>query len=311
MPRPRLLVSHALLAALLMVASGCDTTSDLTDTAPNVAGIRGTVSPDGFSDVNARLDAALAEAGPVTVAATVGHAMNAASAGLSLPPTRVVLFGNPMLGTPLMQADPRVGLDLPQQILTYAGDGPGTVVAYNTPAYLQQRYGLGALPQLDLIAQALAGFTAAAAGSEPTVTPFSSPLTTAEGDGLVRVVSTSDAASTRSRLRGAIEGNDALTLVLELDHQANAASVGLELGPTAVFVFGNPELGTPLMNARRTTGIDLPQKMLVYTDADGETAVLYNDPAYLARRHGITDQSDTIEAISGALAGLAATAAGL
>ena len=311
MPRTRLLSSHALLAALLMAASGCDTTSDLTDSAPNVAGFRGTVSPDGFSDVNARLDAALAEAGPVTVAATVGHAMNAASAGLSLPPTRVVLFGNPMLGTPLMQADPRVGLDLPQHILTYAGDGPGTVVAYNSPAYLQQRYGLDALPQLDLIAQALAGFTAAAAGSEPDATPFSSPLTTAEGDGLVRVVSTSDAASTRSRLRGAIEGNDALTLVLELDHQANAASVGLELGPAAVFVFGNPELGTPLMNARRTTGIDLPQKMLVYTDADGETAVLYNDPAYLARRHGISDQGDTIEAIAGALAGLAATAAGL
>ena len=309
----RLLAVDALLAALLVLAVGCDTTSDLADTPPNVAGLSGSVSPDAVGLVNSRLDAALADAEPVTVVATVRHAENAASAGLDLPPTRVVLFGNPALGTPLMQADQRVGLDLPQNVLTYSdgtGGGNSTAIAYNTPDYLRQRYGLPALPELDMVAMALSGFAAAAAGDGGDVAPFSSPLTTAQGDGLVRVVSTSDAASTRDRLRAAIEGNDALTLVLELDHAQNAASVGLELRPTAVFVFGNPALGTPLMDAQRTVAIDLPQKMLVYTDADGETAVLYNDPAYLARRHGITQQDETLATISEALAGLAAAAAG-
>ena len=307
----RFLVLDALVAALLIAAGGCSTgvMEDPAGAPPNTAGLSGTVSQDALADVERRLDAALDDAGPVSVVATVDHRANAQTVGIEVAPTRVVFFGNPMLGTPLMQADPRVGLDLPQNILTYT-ESAVSLAAYNTPDYLRQRYGLGALPQLEQIGTALAGLAAAAAGESEAVYPFSSPLTTAAGDGLVRVVSTSDAATTRARLRDAIESNEALTLVFELDHQANAASVGLDLGPTAVFVFGNPALGSPLIAARQPIGIDLPQKMLVYTDAAGETAVLYNDPAYLARRHGVSGQAERIETIESALSGLAATAAG-
>ena len=64
------------------------------------------------------------------------------------------------------------------------------------------------------------------------------------------------------------------------------------------------------MQAAQTIGIDLPQKMLVYTDTDGATFVVYNDPAFLAERHGIIGQEETIGTISGALAMLAQAAAG-
>lgn len=305
----RFLALDALLVWLLLAVTGCSATEALSSAPPNVAGVQGAVTSDALADVEARLDEALAAAGPVTVVATVDHRANAASVGLDLPSTRVVFFGNPRLGTPLLQADPRVGLDLPQRILTTTTSA-GTVVATTAPAFLRQRYGLGALPALDRIEAALDGLARVAAGDGAGVSPFASPLATAEGDGLVRVVSTSDAASTRARLRAAIQGNDALRIVFELDHAANAASVGLDLGPATVFVFGTPALGTPLMQAQRTAALDLPQKMLVYTDASGETAVLYNDAAYLARRHGITRQADRVDTVSDALDGLAAVAAG-
>lgn len=62
--------------------------------------------------------------------------------------------------------------------------------------------------------------------------------------------------------------------------------------------------GTPLMQAERTVGIDLPQKVLVWVD-DAGTHVTYNDPAYLAERHGITGQQQNLEMISGLLASIA------
>ena len=56
-----------------------------------------------------------------------------------------------------------------------------------------------------------------------------------------------------------------------------------------LLMFGNPALGTPLMQEVQTTGIDLPQKMLVWESDDGNTFVSYNEPAYLARRHQLAD----------------------
>lgn len=97
----------------------------------------------------------------------------------------------------------------------------------------------------------------------------------------------------------AIETNEHLTLVTTLDHAANAVRVGKELCPTTVIMFGNPALGTPLMQRERTVGIDLPQKLLVWDD-DG-VHVTYNDPRYLAERHGIADADETLTTIANAL----------
>jgi uncharacterized protein (DUF302 family) len=126
----------------------------------------------------------------------------------------------------------------------------------------------------------------------------------------VVVQSTSDAETTFGRLQTAVEANPNLTVVASLDHAANAASVGLDLRPTRLLIFGNPALGTPLMQSTRSMAIDLPQKMLVYTDAAGDTFILYNDPFFLADRHGETGSFDTLQTIANTLAGLAATAAG-
>jgi len=125
-----------------------------------------------------------------------------------------------------------------------------------------------------------------------------------EGIGLVTVESDDAFDATVSRISSAIEGNDALMLIATVDHAANAESVGMDLPPTTLLIFGNPKLGTPLMGASRSVAIDLPQKMLVWEE-EGEVMVSYNDPQYLAARHGIEDKAEILEKIAGALEKLA------
>lgn len=66
-------------------------------------------------------------------------------------------------------------------------------------------------------------------------------------------------------------------------------------------MFGNPNLGTPLMQNTQTIGLDLPQKILVFQTEDGAVKVSYNDPLYLKERHGITENAAILEKIIGAL----------
>ena len=81
-----------------------------------------------------------------------------------------------------------------------------------------------------------------------------------------------------------------MTVFARIDHAAAAQEAGMTLAPTEVLIFGNPKGGTPLMQAAQTLGIDLPLKALVWQDAAGKTWVGYNDPGWLARRHGVTGQ---------------------
>jgi len=97
-----------------------------------------------------------------------------------------------------------------------------------------------------------------------------------------------------------------------IDQAAAAAAIGMELRPTEVLIFGNPRAGTPLMEAVQTIGIDLPLKALVWRDEDGTTWLAYDDPQWLAPRHGVDAGLDrTLHAMADALAAVAreATAA--
>jgi uncharacterized protein (DUF302 family) len=127
-------------------------------------------------------------------------------------------------------------------------------------------------------------------------------------NGIVTVESTHDFATTGTRLEQAIS-EAGLTLVMTLDHAANAARADLELLPTQLFIFGNPQVGTPLMQQARSHALDLPQKMLIWEADDGTVFVSYNDPTYLASRHGL-DPSERTNNITNALANLATLATG-
>ena len=119
--------------------------------------------------------------------------------------------------------------------------------------------------------------------------------------GIITKVSKVSFEQTYQQLRAVIDNNPNLKIIGELDHQKNAASVDLKLNPTRIILFGNPNLGTPLMQNAQTIGLDLPQKILVYQEEDGTVKVAYNDPLYLKNRHTVTGQEAILEKISGAL----------
>jgi uncharacterized protein (DUF302 family) len=82
-----------------------------------------------------------------------------------------------------------------------------------------------------------------------------------------------------------------MTVFARIDHAAGASAVGLSLRPTEVLIFGNARGGTPLMQSVQTIGLDLPLKALVWQDASGNTWLSYDDPAWLAQRHGLAGET--------------------
>jgi len=79
----------------------------------------------------------------VSIFAQIDHAAGAAAAGLALPPTTLVIFGNPTTGTPLMQAAQLAGIDLPLKALVWQA-ADGTVnLTYNAPSWVANRHGIG------------------------------------------------------------------------------------------------------------------------------------------------------------------------
>lgn len=128
-------------------------------------------------------------------------------------------------------------------------------------------------------------------------------------DGLVVKPSVYDVAETVDRLETAL-GEKGIAVLVRVDHAANASGAGLDLPPTELLIFGNPKLGTPLMQSAREVGIDLPMKALVWEDEAGDVFLAYNAPAWFAERHEIQDREEVIETMTGALDALTDTAVG-
>jgi len=112
-----------------------------------------------------RLDARL-KAGGITVFARIDHGAGATSAGMPLRPTELLVFGNPKAGTPLMQVNQTIGIDLPLKVLVWEDAGGGVWITYNDPTWLAKRHKLGgnAAEAVEAIAGALAKLAEAAAG---------------------------------------------------------------------------------------------------------------------------------------------------
>ena len=124
-------------------------------------------------------------------------------------------------------------------------------------------------------------------------------------DGLIVVKSPHNPKETMDRLEKVVKEKD-MTIFARINHAAGAAKVGKKLRPTELLIFGNPEGGTPFMECSQTAGIDLPVKALVWEDASGQVWLGYNDPEFLARRHGVS-QCPAVENLKKALAGFAQT----
>jgi uncharacterized protein (DUF302 family) len=75
-----------------------------------------------------------------------------------------------------------------------------------------------------------------------------------------------------------------------IDHSGEAEKVGLKMRPTELLIFGNPKAGTPLMLASPSSALDLPLKILIWEDGEGQVWLSYNSPEYLKERHGLPQE---------------------
>jgi len=110
-----------------------------------------------------------------------------------------------------------------------------------------------------------------------------------------------------NRLEEAVKARG-MTVFARIDHAAGASAAGMTLDPTELLIFGNARGGTPLMQSVPTIGIDLPLKALVWQDASGETWLSYNDPGWLAQRHGLSGTEAVVGNLSAALDSVAKVA---
>lgn len=122
-------------------------------------------------------------------------------------------------------------------------------------------------------------------------------------DGVIAIKSPFGARDTMNRFEENVKQRG-LSVFARIDHAAGAAKIGKTLRPTEVLIFGNPQGGTPFMECAQSVGIDLPLKALVWEDAQGQVWLGYNDPAFLANRHGAA-RCPAVGTLSKALSGLA------
>ncbi len=92
--------------------------------------------------------------------------------------------------------------------------------------------------------------------------------------------------------------------VARVDHAAAARSVDMELRPTQVLFFGNPKLGTPLMQSDQMAGLDLPMRVLAWETEDGDTWLGYHPPQSIVDKLNIQNVSDATDSMSAAIDGL-------
>ncbi len=126
-------------------------------------------------------------------------------------------------------------------------------------------------------------------------------------EGMVVMKSVHNFSVTANRLVGVLKEKD-MTVMNRINHSANGKTVGLDLRPTEVVIFGNPKVGTLLMQCAQTVAIDLPQKVLIWVDDKGDVYLGYNDPLYLKERHGMEGCDPVLEKVSGAMRAFAEAA---
>jgi uncharacterized protein (DUF302 family) len=105
-------------------------------------------------------------------------------------------------------------------------------------------------------------------------------------EGIVRIPSHHSVDETVDKLKTILQSKG-VTLFALVDHSGEAEKVGMKMPPTKLLIFGNPKGGTPLMLAAPSVAIDLPLKILIAEDSQGQVWISYNSAEYLKERHGL------------------------
>ncbi len=237
-------------------------------------------------DAVAHITAILERQG-LEVVRIIDHAQAANSVGLELAPTQVIFARPPQFfERRLLQRSDTVGIDIPIKFLVFE-DRDGIQVTNNSAGYLFDRHDFKTYDWLIWYLE----HKAEQFGETP--------------NGLITIESWRSFEETVERLQAAISSNQAFRIPLVLDYGIDRGRDRIDRDRRwpVLIVFGNPNAGTPLMQADQRTGIDLPQKMLIWEDRNGGVNITYNDPFFIASRHDVLnqDQNERLKAIAGAL----------
>lgn len=223
----------------------------------------------------------------VSIVAEVNHTENANIFNQTLNFSRTVFFKNPGLETPVLQENILAGVDIPMRIAIYT-DSMTSHAAYNSNGYF--RFGYNSFNADPLINGTVRKFVENATGS---TVQFGEPV----GPDLASKNSIYGYTETYNRLKIAIQNDSSLNIIAEVDHQANAKSVNMNLDSSRVIIFENPNMDTPLMQADPSISLDLPTRILVCI-RDTNIIVAYSNPETIAHRHLVTDNSAVNTSIS-------------
>lgn len=141
-----------------------------------------------------------------------------------------------------------------------------------------------------------------------TLTLITFSLSLYAADGMINVKSKHSVSQTADKLEKVLSSKG-MTIFNRIKHSESAMKVGIEIVPTELIIFGNPKVGSPLMKCAPTVAIDLPQKALIWQDANQRVWISYNDPAHLKQRHNIKGCDKVLSKVTGALGKLTAAAA--
>ena len=206
---------------------------------------------------------------------------------LVLDKTHTVFFGNPRVGTPLMQKDQLIALDLPQKILTF-DQGKDSYLYRLSTSYLADRYDVS-FSELSKMTFALDGLCQEIADNQNR--DMKSP-DVKEHQGVVTLKSNKTFDQAVEAIHSQIENEESIKIMAEVDHQKNAASVDMQLRPTYVIMFGNPKAGIPLIQENRSVAVELPMKFLIYEEANGDVKIVYKDMQFLFNRYNLNSKEN-------------------
>lgn len=232
-----------------------------------------------------------------TIMADIDHAAGAEKVGLDLRPTRTLIFGNPKGGTVLMQQAQEIGIDLPLKVAVWEDDQGAVHSSYYNASALTKRYGI---VQPEAVIAKIDGMFTGVTGSAGRA------LEQKEGNIIQKLIvkkSPLNVEETFVKLKEIVAAKG-LQIMAEVPHDKGAAKVGLPLRPTRVLIFGNPKVGTLLMQSNQEIALDLPLKIMVYENEAGATLVSYYDASFLTTRYGITDKEMVVQKVNAALDGI-------
>ncbi|WP_254435590.1 DUF302 domain-containing protein [Ruegeria arenilitoris] len=224
------------------------------------------------------IEVAIEEAGLASIA-SIDHARLAAAEGVEMPPSRVQIFSDPEVNTPILKENLRAGLDLPFRVLSYAQDGTAEVI-HTGSDFLEVRHGLRDKSALDTFSKRLGEVTREVDGDAAPTDGLSRDY------GIIELTSALSVAEAVENLTKIVVAQDDTVWFGEIDFTAEAATQDAELPEAVLLLFGGPGPGGVAMAEFPAIGLDaFCQKLLVYAGDDGGSVVIFNDIAAFAELH--------------------------